>query len=215
MFLRTSLLAPDTRSSQLSARILARSVVPNFAAPSPVRGFLTSDLLRAAITALHDPLLVDAHKDAAALIGGLIALNPWDDISLDANQADSSGPRSIVLSLPGLAGKDERVDRAFEKITGRLRPSRETAAKQEGKEVRVQVPSERAQRAVVLDLLSGVRGVGIHEMGKVEGRSWLGSIGKEVRKRDGGGGLVERYSRMEVAPQDDDEFVGVAGMFGQ
>ena len=62
---------------------------------------------------------------------------------------DEDIPRSIIMSLPGMPDKAYRVDRKLAVLRG---------ANQ----------SERMQRSVVLDLLSSVRGVSIHEQGKIE-----------------------------------------------
>ncbi|KAF2470325.1 ARM repeat-containing protein [Lindgomyces ingoldianus] len=62
---------------------------------------------------------------------------------------DEDIPRSILLSLPGM-GDTYRVDRRLSKLRGANRND------------------ERLQRSIVLDLLSSVRGVSIHEQGKIE-----------------------------------------------
>ncbi|KAJ4290974.1 karyopherin [Kalmusia sp. IMI 367209] len=62
---------------------------------------------------------------------------------------DNQIPRSIILSLPGM-GDQSRVDRKLDKLHSANRND------------------ERQQRSIVLDLLSSVRGVSIHEQGKIE-----------------------------------------------
>ncbi|KAF2846049.1 ARM repeat-containing protein, partial [Plenodomus tracheiphilus IPT5] len=104
---------------------------------------------------------------------------------------DDAIPRGIILSLPGM--EDEgRVDRRLQKLRNGAR-------------------DERSQRGVVLDLLQGVRGVGIHEQGR-------------MLRRDGGGRtkLMEGYMRMEedgpgagvVVRGGSPGLSGVADMFG-
>ena len=93
-------------------------------------------MLKAAIVALHEPHLVDVHKELAGLIALLIRLDP------------PGQPRSVILSLPGMGEREAKVDRALQSMT--------------------ETRSERQQRSIVLDLLAGVRGVSIHELGKIE-----------------------------------------------
>ncbi|KAF2728249.1 ARM repeat-containing protein [Polyplosphaeria fusca] len=62
---------------------------------------------------------------------------------------DDEMPRGILLSLPGM-GDVDRVDRRLHRL--------KTANRND----------DRLQRSIVLDLLSSVRGVGIHEQGKIE-----------------------------------------------
>ncbi|KAF2827190.1 ARM repeat-containing protein [Ophiobolus disseminans] len=62
---------------------------------------------------------------------------------------DDSIPRSIILSLPGMQDT-YRVDRKLAKLKNSNRQD------------------ERMQRSVVLDLLSSIKGVSIHEQGRME-----------------------------------------------
>ncbi|KAF1977272.1 ARM repeat-containing protein [Bimuria novae-zelandiae CBS 107.79] len=62
---------------------------------------------------------------------------------------DDEIPRSIILSLPGM-GDHSRVDKKLAKLRS------------------VNRTDDRQQRSIVLDLLSSVRGVSIHEQGKME-----------------------------------------------
>ncbi|KAL1602646.1 karyopherin [Paraconiothyrium brasiliense] len=62
---------------------------------------------------------------------------------------DDEEPRAIILSLPGM-GDDSRANRKLEKLKS------------------VNRSDERQQRSIVLDLLSSVRGVSIHEQGRIE-----------------------------------------------
>jgi exportin-5 len=62
---------------------------------------------------------------------------------------DDEIPRSIILSLPGM-GDPSRVDRKLAKLKS------------------VNRQDERMQRSIVLDLLSSIKGVSIHEQGKIQ-----------------------------------------------
>lgn len=134
LFLKTVLRVRDTRSVVVAVRVL-RQIISKFKEKSPIHDFFCIDVLKAAITSLHEPPFVDCQKDLASLIATIIHL-------------DEETPRSILLSLPGMEDT-HRVDKRLAKLRA---PQRE----------------ERMQRAIVLDLLASVRGVSIHEQGKIE-----------------------------------------------
>ncbi|KAF4539483.1 Protein msn5 [Lasiodiplodia theobromae] len=174
IFCRTVIRVRDTRCVTLVSRVL-RGAAPHLKEHGPARGYLCCDVLQAAITSLHEPPFVDAQKDLAALIANIILL--------DAPQA-----HAIILSLPGLSNRPDKVDRAFSHIQS--------------------VASERQQRGVVLDLLSGVRGVSIHEQGK---------IGRPERQKKVQ--VQEQYMAVEQGPATikrggSPELGGLADMFG-
>jgi exportin-5 len=95
--------------------------------------------------------------------------------------------RDILLSLPDMSS--QKVDSAIERI--------------------VASASERTQRVLVLELLEGVRGVSIHEMGKIDRRDGKGKKSAlmmqymQVEEKSGGG-------KREQSPQ----LEGMAEMFG-
>lgn len=95
--------------------------------------------------------------------------------------------RSIILSLPGT--DENKVDRRLLQIRSS--------------------PSERVQRSVVLDLLSNVRGVSIHEQGRIE----RASIKKAAKP-----GIKEEYMSIDETPKivrgGSPGLAGVADMFG-
>jgi len=62
---------------------------------------------------------------------------------------DDQIPRSIILSLPGM-GDEYRLDRRLAKLKAANRQD------------------DRMQRSLVLDLLSSIKGVSIHEQGKIQ-----------------------------------------------
>jgi exportin-5 len=107
----------------------------------------------------------------------------------------TSTPRDLLLSLPDMS--PARIDKALQRV---------------GK-----MGNERQQRAVVLELLEGVRGVSIHEMGKLEQA--------KAKKREHSAGRLQQYT-MELEPKPggvrggdgggggDEELDGVAGLFG-
>lgn len=131
----------DSRCCTAISRIL-RSILPVFSsdvAPSPqVREFISTEVLKAAITSLNEPYFVDVQRDLANLIAQILHLY----------SAQSDTAMGVLLSLPDMQA------RKVEKVVRRVR----------------ETDSERAQRALVLDLLEGVRGVSIHEQGKIDRR---------------------------------------------
>lgn len=100
--------------------------------------------------------------------------------------ADTAG--NVILSLPGMRERQEKVVKRLAAI--------------------LQCPSERQSRAMVLELLSSVRGVGIHEQGKME---------RVPTKRRAV--VQEQYMQVEEQPPGivrggSPELAGVADMFG-
>lgn len=135
LFCNSTIRVRDTRSVVTIVRVL-RTLLPRFKEKSPIRDYYCNDILKSAITSLHEPYFVDCQKELASLIAGIIHLD--EDI-----------PRSIILSLPGM-GDQYRVDRRLSKLRGANRQD------------------ERMQRSIVLDLLSSIKGVSIHEQGKIQ-----------------------------------------------
>lgn len=129
----------DTRSCSLITRVL-RSLIPDFARPSAVasevREFISTEVLKACITSLHDPYFVDLQKDLAQLIASIVlAYTPSTDT-----------PKQILLSLPSLSS--EKVQHFVDQIH---------RSQQNG----------RQQRALVLSLLDGLRGVHVSQQGRL------------------------------------------------
>ena len=169
----------DTRACSLIAKVL-RSIVPEFAGDGPVeadvREFVSTEVLKACITSLHDPYFVELQKDFAQLIASiLISYTPRTET-----------PKQIVLSLPEMA--PERLTRAIRQL---FRAQQNT----------------RQQRAIVLELLEGFRGVAIPEQGKLPKPD-----AKKLRSA-----LQEKYMTVDVQANDkregSPELGGVAAMF--
>lgn len=102
----------DTRSCGVILRVL-RSIVPEFAnARDPdnqtnasIREYISEEVLKAAISSLHEPYYVDVQKDLAQLIAAILV-----------NYTPLTGtPRSVLLTLPGL--KVDAVDQSLDFIT--------------------------------------------------------------------------------------------------
>lgn len=70
-----------------------------------IREFISTEVLKAAISSLHDPYFVESQKDLAALIAHIVA----------HYSSSTPTPRSILVSLPNI--KPEDVDRTIEHIS--------------------------------------------------------------------------------------------------
>lgn len=98
LFCTHAICMRDTRSCGVVLRVF-RSIIPDFIAlsddsplSSSIREFISTEVLKAAISSLNDPYFVDLQKDLAQLIAAvLINYSPVTDT-----------PRQILLSLPGL-----------------------------------------------------------------------------------------------------------------
>lgn len=93
----------DTRCCGVVLRVL-RSVIPEFRGTTavPIREFVSSEVLKACITSLHEPYFVDLQKEIAQLIATI----------LSCYFLLSDTPRQILLSLPGL--QESSVDRCID-----------------------------------------------------------------------------------------------------
>lgn len=175
MFCNSTIRVRDTRSVVTIVRVL-RTLLPRFKEKSPIRDYFCNDILKSAITSLHEPYFVDCQKELASLIAGIIHLD--EDI-----------PRSIILSLPGM-GDQYRVDRRLAKLRGSNRSD------------------ERMQRSIVLDLLSSIKGVSIHEQGRIQRSA--------PKKRSA---AMEQYMAVDQTPTivrgTSPNLGGVADMFGE
>ena len=170
----------DTRSCSFITRVL-RSLIPEFVGTDPieidVREFISTEVLKACITSLHDPYFVDLQKDLAQLIASIvIAYNPWTET-----------PKHILLSLPSMSA--EAVDRAIRHLARSH-------------------SNGRQQRAIVLDLLEGLRGVSVSEQGKIAKPD-----PKRIRSA-----MQEKYMTVDMETnrkkEESPDLAGIANMFG-
>ncbi|KAJ5289076.1 hypothetical protein N7478_002106 [Penicillium angulare] len=102
LFCTHALRMRDTRCCSIITRVV-RSILPDFAPPrenqttQTIREFISSDVLKACITSVHEPYFVDMQKDLAQLIASIWVLYG----------PATNTPRSIFLTLPGLT--EEKV----------------------------------------------------------------------------------------------------------
>jgi len=95
----------DTRCCGVVLRVL-RSIIPEFRGSTtttvPIREFISSEVLKACITSLHEPYFVDLQKEIAQLIATILSYYiPLTDT-----------PKQILLSLPGI--HESSVDRCID-----------------------------------------------------------------------------------------------------
>lgn len=187
LFCTHALRMRDTRCCSIITRVI-RSILQDFAPPHSsqtvvtIREFISSEVLKACITSVHEPYFVDMQKDLAQLIASIWVLYG----------ASTPTPKALILSLPGMT--EERV------------ASTEAAL--------VRSTSSRQQRALVLDLLEGLRGVSVAEQGKI--------LGSREERRKARSALQERFMSNEMEGQqghtvdinDGPDLSGVADMFG-
>lgn len=219
LFTTHTLTIPDSRSASTSTKVL-RTIIPSFAALSPssssdspttsaIREYISTSILKAAITSLADGYFADLHKDLASLIASIwVAYGclthfpavhapspPPDGSSGQGSTAAAAAvvvvtpafdrapltqtPREVILSVPGMTA--ERVDAVAAALTATGGVAGST----------------RQQRALVLDLLDGVRGVRISELGRI------GVRGVEKSR------LQERYMRVQGAGEGREGMEGV------
>ncbi|KAL6705333.1 karyopherin [Coniothyrium glycines] len=174
IFCNSTIRVRDTRSVVTIVRVL-RTLLARFKEKSPIRDYFCNEVLKSAITSLHEPYFVDCQKELASLIAGIIHL-------------DEEIPRSIILSLPGMSDQ-YRVSRRL----SRLRSSNRQ--------------DDRIQRSIVLDLLSSIKGVSIHEQGKIQ---------RPTPKKKSA--MMEQYMSVDqpatIVRGTSPGLVGVADMFG-
>ncbi|KAL4879609.1 armadillo-type protein [Aspergillus karnatakaensis] len=187
LFCTHALRMRDTRCCSIITRVI-RSILQDFAPPESsqtvvtIREFISSEVLKACITSVHEPYFVDMQKDLAQLISSIWILYG----------SSSPTPKALILSLPGMS--EQRV------------AATEAAL--------LRSTSSRQQRALILDLLEGLRGVSIAEQGKI--------LGSREERRRARSALQERYMSNEMEAQqghkvdinDGPDLSGIADMFG-
>lgn len=87
----------DTRCCSIITRVIRSTLgefVPAIDTPTAasIREFISTDVLKACVTSVHDPYFVDMQKELAQLISTIWTLYG----------PTTSTPRSIMLSLPGM-----------------------------------------------------------------------------------------------------------------
>jgi exportin-5 len=209
LFYTHALSYRDTKSCiivALTLRLLVLNLVSRQSTPNSlddqtavaVREFLSTETIKAAITSLNDGYFADQQRDLASLIATV-----WSSFGLPTHiPATESQPaherppyttaaRDVMLSLPGLTV--ERID---------------TAAKQ----LIAARGHHRQERAVILNLLEGFRGVRLSELGKIDTRGQKNKLMEKYMMRDSMGMQTDGGVKQDKGPEVD--LGGVAEMFG-
>lgn len=110
LFLTHAIRMRDSRCCGVVLRVF-RSIIPDFAPlqhdspfSSSIREFISTDVLKACISSLHEPYFVELQKDLAQLIASILIYY----------SAASETPRQILLSLPGI--EQRSVDKCIDYI---------------------------------------------------------------------------------------------------
>ncbi|KAJ9237889.1 hypothetical protein DTO169E5_5060 [Paecilomyces variotii] len=187
LFCTHALRMRDTRCCSIITRVI-RSILQDFAPPlnSPTAVTIREFICSEVLTACITSVHEPYFVDMQKDLAQLIA-SIWLLYG-----SSSQTPRAVMLSLPGMT--EQRV------------ASTEAAL--------IRSTSARQQRALVLDLLEGLRGVSISEQGKI--------FGTREDRRKARSAMQERYMTNEMDGQqntkvnidDGPDLSGVADMFG-
>ncbi|KAG9646379.1 nuclear import and export protein Msn5, partial [Aureobasidium melanogenum] len=180
LFCTHALRMRDSRCCTLICRIL-RSILPTFVADAPPAPQVREFISTEVLKACITSLNEPYFVDVQRDLANLIA----NIVALYSPL--SSTARDVLLSLPDMG--QQKVNHAIERIVG--------------------TSSERTQRILVLELLEGVRGVSIHEAGKIDRRD-------TKAKRSA---MQQQYMEVEQKPaggkrEQSPKLEGMAEMFG-
>ena len=180
LFCTHALRMRDTRACSYIARVL-RSLVPEFSGEGPVEAEVREYVSTEVLKSCITSLHDPYFVELQKEFAGLIA-------SILISYSPRTGtPKEILLSLPGMS--TDKVDRATRQLLKAQSNSRQ-------------------QRAIILDLLEGFRGVAIHEQGRLPRPD-----PKKMRSK-----LQEKYMAVDMQTEPKREpspdLTGVAGMFG-
>jgi exportin-5 len=183
-FLLHTLTTHDQRSTTLSIRVV-RSLLPHFASPERPPEIINF-FTNDILKAAIDSLHDEYFVEIQKDLAQLIA-----SIFLLYSPI-SSTPSEVLLSLPGVT--QER----FEGMRKRI----------------FKVASERHQRSLILDLLSGVRGVSVAEQGRIRGTSGTPARAKGSERQ---GKVQQQYLQVPAKTErgGTPDLGGVADMFDE
>ncbi|ETI25101.1 hypothetical protein G647_04472 [Cladophialophora carrionii CBS 160.54] len=210
-FITHAIAFKDMKSSYTMLMAVQR-LVPDFASEQflasdqagAVREFISTEMLKTAITCLHDGYFADQQQYYAQLIAtiwlsyGLPAHVPaTEGTPAHDRHALTSTPRDVIMSLPGMT--EAKVDKAAGQLL------KEGAG-----------GSSRAKklRAIILTLLEGVRGVRVSELGKIDTKQQQSKLLEKYKQREmlGMQGVEDHgHGRQDGTAETD--LAGVADMF--
>ncbi|EXJ89970.1 hypothetical protein A1O3_03037 [Capronia epimyces CBS 606.96] len=213
LFVTHALAYKDTRSCYTMLGAVQR-MVPDFAfdqyisgqEATAVREFISTDMLKTAITCLNDGYFADQQQYYAQLIATIwlsyglpVHVSATETVPAHERPPLTSTPRDVILSLPGMS--DDKVDKTAAQLV------------QEGLGAR-----SKKLRAIILALLEGVRGVRVSELGKIDMRQQQSKILEKYKQREllGMQGVEDGLLQGGAGPGGPDDgvdFSGVADMF--
>ncbi|ETN38132.1 uncharacterized protein HMPREF1541_07756 [Cyphellophora europaea CBS 101466] len=206
VFTTHALTFKDTKATQTMI-VTAQRIIPAFVneqylqgeGAASVREYISTEILKAAITALNDSHFADYQQHYAHLIAniwlayGLPAHVPaTDNHPAHDRPSLTETPRNVLLSLPNM--DVAKVDAAAEKLL------------KEG----INGKPKRL-RAIVLHLLEGVRGVRISDLGKIDTRAQQSRILEKYKQRES----LAMQGIDGRAETEGPDLGGVADMFGE
>lgn len=165
-----------------------------------VREFISTEMLKAAISSLNDGYFADYQQHLAVLIALI-----WLSYGLPAHVAATETqpahdrpawtdtPQNVLRSIPGLEAS--KVEESGQQLTHLTLAGR-----------------QRTMRAIILNLLENVRGVRISELGKYDNKQERSGLLEKYKQRDALG-----MQGLDGGRADGDEgpdLGGVADMFG-
>lgn len=210
VFINHAIAFKDTKSCY-TMLVAAQRLVPDFGLEQfvagqeavAVREFISTEILKTAITCLNDGYFADQQQYYAQLIAAI-----WLSYSLPVHvpatetapahdrPALTSTPRDVIMSLPGMT--EARVELASKQLLN------------EGLNGR-----SKKLRAIVLSLLEGVRGVRLSELGKIDMRQQQSKILEKYKQREmlSMQGLGDHPQGPGAGMDDGVDLRGVADMF--
>ena len=207
MFCTHSIGFKDTKTCSTMVSALQK-FVPAFSSEvhlqgqdaAAVREFISTEMLKASINSLNDGYFADYHQHLAILIA-LIWLSFGLPAHVAATETQAAHDRSawtetsrdVLISIPGLDAA--KVDDAGMQLTQLTLAGR-----------------QRTMRAIILNLLEGVRGIRVSELGKYDNKQERSGLLEKYKQRDALG-MQGSDDDIHRNGEDGPDLGGVADMF--
>ncbi|KAJ9611240.1 karyopherin [Cladophialophora chaetospira] len=208
----THAMAFKDMKSGYTILMAAQRLVPDFVTEhflpndqaAAVREYISNDMLKSAITCLHNGYFADQQQYYAQLIATIwlsyglpMHVPAAEGVPPHDRPALTSTPRDVILSLPGMS--EAKADKASEQLLKEGGPGGSRSKK---------------LRAIILTLLEGVRGVRISELGKIDTKQQQSKLLEKYKQREilGMQGVQENGQEQQANGPEVD-LGGVADMF--
>lgn len=202
VFTTRSLTFKDTKATQ-TMLITAQRLIPAFLGDgdgvASAREYISSEMMKSAITAFNDGYFADYQQYYAQLIATIwLAYGLSTHIPSTPDQPAherpplTTTPRDLLLSLPNMA--EAKVDSAAQKLL------------KEG-----MAAKSKRLRAIIMNLLDDVKGVRMSDLGKIDTRAQQNRILEKYKQRESLG--MQGVDARDEAEGPD--LGGVADMFGE